>query len=145
MVIKMDKESKTNIIKVIATAAIGAAIGLVLAYLFPVTTDGGMHGIKEFKLIYYPMNMALSLSALFLISSLLHLYYTDYRETKARFMLGLLVFLLFLAFQAVFSIPLLHLLLGFSSIRLGPFSVIPAVFETIALSIFLFLSMEDIA
>ena len=140
----MNKESKMQMAKVAAIAIAGAVIGLILALLFPPAMDGSTHGLQEFKLVYYPINMALALSSLFLLISLLHLYLKDYMETHARFMLGLVIFLLFLSFQAIFSIPLLHMVLGFSSIKLGPFSIVPAFFETIALSIFLYLSMEDI-
>jgi len=142
----MNKESRMQMAKVVAIAIIGAGIGLMLAVIFPPIVDGSTHGrdIQEFKLIYYPINMALAFSSLFLLTSLLHLYIKDYMEMHARFVLGLVIFLLFLSFQAIFSIPLLHMLLGFSSIRLGPFSVIPALFETIALSIFFYLSMQDV-
>lgn len=141
----MNRESIMQMAKVAVIGIAGAVVGLVLAFIFPPSMDGSMHGIREFKLVYYPVNMALSFSSLFLLTSLLRLYLKDYMETRARFMLGLVIFLLFLTFQAVFSIPLLHMLLGFSSIKLGPFSVVPAFFETVALSIFLYLSMEDIA
>ncbi|GEM_PF-1372079 len=130
----MNKESKVAL-KVISIALIGAAIGLLLAVLFPFVR--GKHAVSS---PYYAINSAFSVASVFLLSALLGTYLRDYREIKARFTLGLIIFLTALLFQAIFSLPIIHAMFGFSSASLGPFSVLTNFFEVLALSVFLYLS-----
>ncbi len=130
----MNKETKVAL-KVILIAASGAVLGILLAYMFPFTR--GRHGNMG---SYYPLNMALSMASVFLLSGLLYTYTKDYGEIKARFTLGLIIFLMALLFQAIFAMPVIHAIFGFSSASLGPFSVLTNIFELAALSVFLYLS-----
>jgi hypothetical protein len=135
MVIVMNKEMKAAI-NVTIVAVSGALVGLLLAYLFPFTK--GKHSMSVST--SYPLNMALSIANLFLLSALLYTYMKDYKEIKARFTLGLIIFLIALLFQTIFTLPIIHVIFGFSSASLGPFSALTNIFELIALSIFLYLS-----
>ena len=130
----MNKEIKVAL-KVLFIALSGAVIGLVLALLFPFIR--GKHGVTP---PYYPINSALSMASVFLLSALLITYLRDYREIKARFTFGLIIFLFALLFQAIFALPILHALFGFSSASLGPFSLLTNLFEVMAMSVFLYLS-----
>ncbi len=131
----MNKDTKVAL-KVLFIALSGAVIGLALALLFPFIR--GKHGVKP---PYYPVNSALSMASIFLLSALLITYIRDYREINARFTFGLIIFLIALLFQAIFTLPILHALFGFSSASLGPFSVLINLFEVIAMSVFLYLSI----
>ena len=132
----MNKEIKAAL-EVSAIAVTGAIIGLILAYLFPFSM-GKRHMNPS---TYYPLNMALSMATLFLLTVLLYIYLKDYNRIRARFTLGLIIFLTALLFQAIFTLPVIHAVFGFSSASLGPFSLLTNLFEAVALSIFLYLSM----
>ena len=122
-------------LKVLMIATAGAVFGLIIALLVPITR--GKHGDPG---IYYPVNMAISMASVFLLVALLHTYIRDYREIHARFTLGLIIFLVTLLFQNIFSLPVIHSLFGFSAASLGPFSVIMNLLEVVAIGIFLYLS-----
>ncbi len=129
------KNETRDALKVIVTALAGAVVGIMLALLIPITR--GRHGNPG---IYYPINMALSMASIFLLISILRIYVNDYKQIKARFTLGLIVFLSALLLQTIFSLPVLHSLFGFSAAGLGPFSVIMNALEMFAIAVFLYLS-----
>ena len=77
----------------------------------------------------------------FLVALLL-VYLDIYLRIKARFTLGLMIFIAVLLMQSVMSYPLLHFAFGYSAHTLGPFMFIPELLESIALMIFFHLSVE---
>jgi hypothetical protein len=77
-----------------------------------------------------------------LILTLLGLYYRIYSDVRSRFTLGLVLLITVLLMYAVTSNPLVHVLFGYYPFGLGPFTVIPDLFTTFALLVFLYLSLE---
>lgn len=74
-----------------------------------------------------------------LLLGLLWIYADSFRKTKSSFMLGLLLFIGVLFVQSVLSLILFPLSLGEN---LSLYGILPNMFESIALVILLYLSME---
>lgn len=81
------------------------------------------------------MNLALLLG-------LLIVYIDSFKKTKSTFLMGLVLFIGVLFAQALFSLPTLQFFIGQFIFDIGLFNVIPNLFETIALIILFYLSME---
>ncbi len=79
---------------------------------------------------------------IFLLLGLFWVYANTYAKTKSSFMLGLLFFIGVLFIQSLLSLPTLATLFGYTPYGLGPFGVLPHLFETLALVILLILSLE---
>jgi len=77
-----------------------------------------------------------------LIAALLFVYARTYVETRARFALGLVVFLAALFVQTLASSPAIFGAFGVRPGALGPFLFLGTLFEAIALAVFLALSLE---
>ncbi len=129
---------------VFLVVAIGAGIGGILWVSHPLTAmagpppPGGPAGSTNLGRV---AGVA-SLVDLALLVALIVVYVRTYRDTKARFALGLVLFLLALTVQtATSSLPLIRAL-GFGFGALGGFFLVSAVFESLALAIFLYLSLE---
>ncbi len=124
--------------------ACGAAIGGVLWISHPVSAAAGPppHGGPAGSTNLGRIAGVVSLVDQALLVSLIVVYVRTYRDTKARFALGLVVFLLALTVQsASSSLPVIGAL-GFGFGALGGFFLLSAVFESLALAIFLYLSLE---
>ena len=79
---------------------------------------------------------------IFLLLGLLFIYADSFRKTKSSFILGLLLFVGVLFVQSVVSLPILQSVLGVGWYSPSLFGILPNMFETIALIILLYLSME---
>ena len=78
---------------------------------------------------------------IFLLLGLLALYVNSFLKTSSNFMLGLSIFVAVLLIQSILSLPILHATFG----AIPSFSLVGAlsnIFETIALVILFYLSME---
>ena len=78
---------------------------------------------------------------IFLLLGLLALYVNSFLKTSSNFMLGLSIFVAVLFIQSILSLPILHAAFG----AIPSFSLVGAlsnIFETIALVILFYLSME---
>jgi hypothetical protein len=73
---------------------------------------------------------------------LIGLYVKLYMEMKSDFTLGLIVLNGALLMYAITSNPVIQIVLGFRSIGLGPFVLIPDAFATVAMCILLYLSLK---
>lgn len=84
-----------------------------------------------------------TLGNLLLLLGLLIIYTRNYEQIKSKFALGLIAFIVLLMVQAFTSNPLLHVLWGFRRIHaLGFFTIVPVVFEFVALAILLYISLR---
>ena len=84
----------------------------------------------------------LSLVDLALLVSLIVVYVRTYRDTRAPFALGLVLFLVALVIESTsLSLPILAAF-GFGWGGLGIFFLVSTIFETIALAVFLYLSLN---
>ncbi len=129
---------------VFAVVACGALVGLLLWFLHPFPRGGRMlppAGRPEFTDLAGIAGV-FSMVDLAMLLALILVYVRTYRDTKARFALGLVLFLLALTVQSVTaSLPVLAVF-GFGPGALGGFFLVSAVFESLALAIFLYLSLE---
>jgi len=95
----------------------------------------------RFVLRYYTGSILITVNIMLLVG-LLGVYLQTYAVTRSSFMLGLMFFIGVLLIQSILSLPLLHTLFGYTFFGLGPFVILPHVFETMALVILIILSME---
>jgi hypothetical protein len=85
----------------------------------------------------------ITLGNVMLLLWLLIIYTKNYEQIKSKFALGLIAFIVLLMIQAFTSNPLLHALWGFRRIHaLGLFTILPVVFEFVALAILLYISLK---
>lgn len=91
---------------------------------------------------YYTAKTVISSINIVLVSGLLAIYVTLYKENKSDFVFGLILFALVLLFYALVSNPIVMLIFGFRPFGLGPFAVLPDIFATISLSIMLYLTFK---
>ena len=78
---------------------------------------------------------------IFLLLGLLALYISSFLKTSSNFMLGLSIFIGVLFIQSILSLPILHAALG-AIPSFGLLGALSNIFETIALVILFYLSME---
>jgi hypothetical protein len=79
---------------------------------------------------------------IFLLLGLLCIYGDALRKTKSSFIFGLLLFIGVLFVQSILSLPLLNSFFSYGGYNLNLYSILPNIFETIALVILSYLSME---
>ena len=77
-----------------------------------------------------------------LLLGLTYLYLTSFKLTKSSFMVGLLIFLGVLLMKSLLNLPLTQAFLGQTISDIGIFDVVPNFFETIALIILYYISVE---
>lgn len=102
----------------------------------------------------YSFSIVIIVISLVLLSGLLVIYLDTYRKTKSSFMLGLTLFISVLFIRSLLSLFIIHALItrylrAFPLIReligdssFGALSLLIYIFEIIALSILLYISME---
>jgi hypothetical protein len=90
----------------------------------------------------YTLGTIIICTNIFLLLGLLFIYGNTLRKTKSSFIFGLLLFIGILFIQSIISLPILHATLGYLWYSVSLFGVLPNMFETIALIILLYLSME---
>ena len=79
-----------------------------------------------------------------LLLCLLVIYARNYGQIKSKFALGLIAFVILLLVQAFTSNPFVHVMWGFRHINaLGLFTILPDLFEFVALGILLYISLKS--
>lgn len=148
----MNENGKTKAIAlVIILLIVGTIIGFALSYASlkkgKELAEKRGHPFENSRLVrifvfrYMASTIIISINILLLLG-LLWVYMNTYAKTKSSFMLGLLFFIGVLFIQSLLSLPILHTLFGYTPYGLGPFGVLPHLFETLALVILLVLSLE---
>ncbi len=133
---------------VLLVVACGVAVGGLLWLLHPISPGtapipsppptGGPIGSANLGRIAGVFSMV----DLALIVALIVVYVRTYIDTRAKFALGLVLFLVALALQSTsLSLPLI-VALGFGWGGLGVFFLLSALFESLALAVFLYLSLK---
>ncbi len=92
--------------------------------------------------LYLPLKTAVTSVNIALSVLLMGLYLSLYRKIKTEFTIGLFVVTFSLFVYALTSNPLLHMLFGFRWIGLGPFTLIPDLFATVALAVLFVISLK---
>jgi len=140
-----------NNTKLSALLVIWMVIAALLGYLFALFFTVPLIGMptiptqippREVIEIFVIEKTIVSFVSMSLIIFLLGVYLDIYRKMRTRFTLSIVTMLLLLLMYAITSNPLVHTPFGFQAIGLGPFSVLPDIFTTIALLILFYLSLE---
>ncbi len=125
-----------------AVLVIGTIIGIV-SYKLATEISGAPPFNRPFiPDVYLEFHIILSTIGMALIVALLVVYARTYVQTKANFILGLLVVLFALLLQAVLTYPVLLELEVAPRPAIEVFSPVADVFTIIAYTVFLYLSLE---
>lgn len=92
--------------------------------------------------LYYVARTVLSTINIVLLIVLIVNYASIYVKTKSEFTIGLMLFAVFFLIKDVTWSPFVVRFAGFDVFGLGPFAFLPDLFELIALSVLLYLSVE---
>jgi hypothetical protein len=111
---------------------------LLPATIQEVTAQGGMRqGMHGDLPIYYSAKTFLTTVNAILLVLLLIVYVGVYRDTKAEFLLGLIIFDVAMLLYAITSNPLFSRGFGFMGAGLGPFAMLPDLFSLVAVLVLL--------
>ncbi len=130
---------------VLLVVVVGVGLGTLLALTLPGPPAGPPSGPGAGPIPPHALNVAmvvLSSVSIALLLALLVVYGRTYRTTRAPFVLGLWVFLLALLLESILSSPLLFTAFGVGPGSLGRFLTFGQLLMCVALTIFLYLSLE---
>jgi len=130
------------VIVVALLATVGALIIIQqhLTYLERhVTPPGPVRGDIEF---FYVANTIISSVNIVLCIFLIVNYTSIYLKTRSPFTIGLLIFAFVFLVRDLTSSPFITAIYGFRAYGLGPFAFLPSLFELVALSVLLYLSVR---
>ncbi len=141
--------SKRTLIAVFTvTVTLAALLGIILSWAF-ITNHLAGHYPFDIPVQFLP-TIALFSTVKTVVSSInmalilltLAVYVGIYRRIRSKFTIGLILMLLVLLMHALTSNPLLQFGFGYQFIGLGPLSIMPDIFTTIALVVLFYLSLE---
>jgi hypothetical protein len=144
----MDKNVKIGLVITVALIAIAIIAALWASATFPFSPEfperrfppsGQIFGDFEF---FYVAQTVLSTVNIALLIFLLSIYIDIYRKTRSQFTIGLIIFSLVFLLRALTANPVVMWIFGFQAFGLGPFALLPDLFELIALTVLLYLSAK---
>jgi hypothetical protein len=145
----MNKNLKIGLVITVVVVAIAilAALWASATFPFPIgnfserrfPASGQIIGDFEF---FYVAQTVVSTVNIALLIFLLITYIDIYRRTRSQFTIGLLIFSLVFLLNALTANPLVIWVFGFQAFGLGPFALLPDLFELVALSVLLYLSVK---
>ena len=91
---------------------------------------------------FYVANTIISTINIALLAILVVIYVNIYVKTRSQFTIGLIIFAIVFLVQNLTSSPFIASPFGFRAYGLGPFEFLPGMFEFIALTILLYLSIR---
>ena len=91
---------------------------------------------------YYIAKTMVSTVNIALLAFLILTYADIYRKTRSNFTIGLLMFSIVFLMKDFASNPMVIRAFGFGLYGLGPFALLPDLFELVALSVLLYLSVK---
>lgn len=91
---------------------------------------------------YAQLEVVFSVLAVALVIALLGVYLRTYRETRAPYIVGLLLFLVALLIEIVLTSPFVFVALDVAPGKLAPYQTFGQFFMDAALAIFLYLSLQ---
>jgi hypothetical protein len=91
---------------------------------------------------YYIARTIVSTINIALLVFLIATYVTIYSKTRSEFTIGLLIFAVVFLIKDLSSSPFVTGAFGFRPSGLGPFALLPDLFELVALSVLLYLSVK---
>jgi len=145
----MDKSTKLWVVIIVTLVAIALLAALWASYAFPFQFSdfpqrrfpSSEYILGDFEFFYIAQTV-LSTVNIALLSFLLTTYIDIYRKTRSQFTFGLIMFSLVFLLRALTANPLVMWIFGFKAFGLGPFALLPDIFECAALSVLLYLSVK---
>jgi len=104
-----------------------------------VPPHGAIPGDFEY---FYVANTIISTINIALLAILAIIYVNIYIKTRSQFTIGLIIFALVFLVQNVTLSPFISAPFGFRAYGLGPFAFLPSMFEFVALTVLLYLSVK---
>jgi len=102
-----------------------------------------LEGVQS-NLLLVNIKVLITFGNLILLLCLLFIYAKNYEQIKSQFAMGLIAFIVLLIMQALTSNPLVPAMWGFYRLPiLGFFAIVPDVFEFVALSVLLYISLKS--
>jgi hypothetical protein len=95
----------------------------------------------DLELFYIAQTVVSSLNMV-LLAVLVIVNVDIFRKTRSKFTFGLLIFSTAFLFKDLTSNPLIIWMFGFHPVGLGPFALLPDLFEFVVLTVLLYLSFE---
>jgi hypothetical protein len=145
----MNKNSKIWLVITVTLIAIALLAALWASHAFqfpmsdfpqrPLPLPEDVRGDFEF---FYVAQTVISTVNVALLVFLLTTYIDIYRKTRSQFTLGLIIFSLVFLLKTLTANPLFMWVFGFKAFGLGPFALLPDLFELAALSVLLYLSAK---
>jgi hypothetical protein len=148
MSIHMNKNVKIGLVITVALIAIAIIAAFWASATIPFSPEfperrfppsGQIFGDFEF---FYVAQTVLSTVNIALLIFLLATYIDVYRKTRSQFTFGLIIFSLVFLLRTLTANPLFMWVFGFRAFGLGPFALLPDLFEFVALSVLLYLSAK---
>ena len=145
----MNKSMKIWLVITVTLIAIALLAAFWASSNFPFAPSGfpqrrlppleNIRGDFEF---FYIAQTVLSTVNVTLLLFLLTTYIDVYRKTRSQFTIGLIIFSLVFLLKTLTANPLFMWVFGFQAFGLGPFALLPDLFELIALTVLLYLSVK---
>ena len=148
---QMNRRPKSRLLLVVLLVVMLALVA-VLAVFWVTVLQSPFHGLQtrrppsglipgDFEFFYAAFAVTSTLNIALLV--ILIAIYTDiYIKTRSPFTVGLLIFGVAFLVKDFTSNPLVISLLGYRAYGLGPFELLPGIFEFFALSVLLYLSIR---
>lgn len=92
--------------------------------------------------LFYIANSIISTINIALLAILILIYVDIYLRTRSPFTIGLVIFAFVFLVRDLTSSPFITSMYGFRAYGLGPFAFLPSLFELVALSVLLYLSVK---
>jgi hypothetical protein len=92
--------------------------------------------------LYYAAQSIISIVSIALSVFLLVMYADSYRKTRSDFSVALMIFAIVLFFSSLTSNPALQSAFGFKAFGLGPFAMLPLLFQCVGLAILSFIALR---
>jgi hypothetical protein len=145
----MNKSTKIWLVITVTLLAIALLAAFLASYSFPfppsdfpqrrLPPGADIRGDLEF---FYTVQMVLSTVNVGILLFLLTIYVDIYRKTRSPFTIGLIIFSSVFLLRTLSANPLFMWVFGFRAFGLGPFAFLPDLFEFIALTVLLYLSVK---
>ena len=107
---------------------------------------GGKQPLEDVRanMLLANIKALITLGNLILLLCLLFIYAKNYGQIKSQFAMGLIAFIVLLIMQALTSNPFVPAMWGIRRMPiLGLFAIVPDVFEFVALSVLLYISLKS--
>ncbi|MGA3112243.1 MAG: hypothetical protein ABSE15_09470 [Candidatus Bathyarchaeia archaeon] len=129
------------ILAIVVVIATFSAMVLIQHYTFERRAPATSFIRGDFEL-FYVANTIISTCNIALLAILIFIYVNIYVRTRSPFTIGLVIFAFVFLFRDLMSSPFVTSFAGFRAYGLGPFVLLPSLFELIALSVLLYLSVK---